>query len=71
MATTSSLLRDRVTLQLRCVDRVVLHGYVPALMTKYQVGLDHYRGVNQAGAPTGQAKINSIATHSSETEALA
>ena len=37
MATSSSLLRDHVTLQVRCVDRVFLHAYVPGLMTKYQV----------------------------------
>jgi hypothetical protein len=37
MATTSSLLRDHVTLSIRSVDRVFLHAYVPGLMTKYQV----------------------------------
>src|SRR5207244_4171614 len=37
MATTSSLLRDHVTLSVRSVDRVFLHAYVPGLMTKYQV----------------------------------
>src|SRR5260370_25935699 len=37
MATTSSLLRDHVSLSVRSVDRVFLHAYVPGLMTKYQV----------------------------------
>ncbi|GAC1354658.1 MAG: hypothetical protein NVSMB4_16070 [Acidimicrobiales bacterium] len=37
MATVSSLLRDHVTLQVRSVDRVFMHAYVPGLMTKYQV----------------------------------
>ena len=33
MATIRSLLRDRVTLQLRSVDRIYLQGYVPKLMS--------------------------------------
>lgn len=37
MATIRSLLRDRVRLQLRSVDRVFLHGYVPKLMSEGQV----------------------------------
>ena len=37
MATASRLLRDHVTLQIRSVDRVFMHAYVPGLMTKYQV----------------------------------
>ena len=37
MATTSSLLRDHVTLSVRSVDRVFMHAHVPELMTKYQV----------------------------------
>ena len=32
MATISSLLADHVSLQVRCVDRVFLQGYVPRLM---------------------------------------
>lgn len=34
MATIRSLLRDRVTLQVRSVDRIFLHGYVPRLMSE-------------------------------------
>ena len=34
MATIRSLLRDRVTLQVRSVDRVFLQGYVPRLMSE-------------------------------------
>lgn len=37
MATGASLLRDHVTLHLRCVDRIFLHAYVPGLQTMYQV----------------------------------
>ncbi len=37
MATISSLLADHVTLQVRCVDRLFLQGYVPNLMTEGQV----------------------------------
>ena len=34
MATIRSLLRDRVTLQVRSVDRIYLHAYVPKLMSE-------------------------------------
>ena len=34
MATIRSLLRDRVTLQVRSVDRLFLHAYVPRLMSE-------------------------------------
>ena len=37
MATISSLLRDHVTLQVRSVDRLFLHAYVPKLMTQHQL----------------------------------
>jgi len=37
MATTGSLLGDRVTLQVRSVDRIFLQAYVPGLQTMYQV----------------------------------
>ena len=37
MATIASLLRDRVSLQVRSVDRIFLQGYVPKLMTPFQV----------------------------------
>ncbi|HEY2596751.1 MAG TPA: hypothetical protein VGK33_22885, partial [Chloroflexota bacterium] len=37
VATISSLLRDRVTLRVRSVDRLFLQAYVPKLMTQYQV----------------------------------
>jgi hypothetical protein len=37
VATIASLLRDRVTLQVRSVDRLFLQGYVPRLMTAGQV----------------------------------
>ena len=37
MATIASPLRDRVTLQLRSVDRVFMHAYVPGLQTMHQV----------------------------------
>ena len=37
MATISSLLADRVTLQVRSVDRLFFQGYVPRLQTKFQV----------------------------------
>lgn len=37
MATGASLLRDHVTLHLRCVDRIFGHGYCPGLQTMYQV----------------------------------
>jgi hypothetical protein len=37
VATISSLLRDRVTLRARSVDRLFLQGYVPKLMTQHQV----------------------------------
>ena len=37
MATISSLLRDHVTLRVRSVDRLFLQGYVPRLMTGFQV----------------------------------
>ena len=37
MATIASLLRDRVTLQIRSLDRLFLQGYVPKLMTAGQV----------------------------------
>jgi hypothetical protein len=37
MATTASLLRDRVTLRVRSVDRLFLQGYVPRLMCEGQV----------------------------------
>jgi hypothetical protein len=37
VATIRSLLRERVTLQLRSVDRVFLHAYVPKLMSEGQV----------------------------------
>jgi hypothetical protein len=37
VATIASLLRDRVTLQVRSVDRLFLQGYVPKLMTPFQV----------------------------------
>ena len=37
MATISSLLADRVTLQVRSVDRLFLQGYMPRLMTAGQV----------------------------------
>ena len=37
MGTIASLLRDRVTLQVRSVDRLFLQAYVPKLMTSFQV----------------------------------
>ena len=37
MATIASLLRDRVTLRVRSVDRLFLQAYVPRLMTSFQV----------------------------------
>ena len=37
MATIASLLRDRVTLQVRSVDRIFLAGYVPELQSEGQV----------------------------------
>jgi hypothetical protein len=37
VATIRSLLRDRVTLQVRSVDRIFLHGYVPRLMSEGMV----------------------------------
>jgi hypothetical protein len=37
MATIGSLLRDRVTLQVRSVDRIFLQAYVPGLQTMYQL----------------------------------
>jgi hypothetical protein len=37
VATIASLLRDRVTLQVRSVDRLFLQAYVPKLMTSFQV----------------------------------
>ncbi|HEX2310474.1 MAG TPA: hypothetical protein VHH91_07135 [Vicinamibacterales bacterium] len=37
MATIASLLRDRVTLRVRSVDRLFLQAYVPKLMTSFQV----------------------------------
>lgn len=37
MATSVSLLRDRVSLQVRSVDRIFLQGYVPRLMTAGQL----------------------------------
>lgn len=37
MATIASLLRDRVTLQVRSVDRIFLHAYAPKLQTMGQV----------------------------------
>ena len=37
MATITSLLRDRVTLRVRSVDRLFLQAYVPRLMTAHQV----------------------------------
>jgi hypothetical protein len=37
VATIASLLRDRVTLQIRSADRLVLHGYVPKLMCEGRV----------------------------------
>jgi hypothetical protein len=37
VATISSLLRDHVTLQVQSVDRLFLQGYVPKLMTQYQL----------------------------------
>jgi len=37
VATIASLLRDHVTLQVRSVDRLFLQGYVPKLMTGFQV----------------------------------
>jgi hypothetical protein len=37
MATVSSLLRERVTLQVRSVDRLFLHGYLPTLQTPGQL----------------------------------
>ncbi len=37
MATTGSLLRDRITLQVRSVDRIFLQAYVPGLQTMYQL----------------------------------
>lgn len=37
MATIGSLLRDRVTLETRSVDRIFLHAYVPGLQTMGQV----------------------------------
>lgn len=37
MATITSLLQDHVTLEVRSVDRIFLHAYVPRLQTQYQV----------------------------------
>jgi hypothetical protein len=37
VATIASLLRERVTLQVRSVDRLFLQAYVPRLMTSFQV----------------------------------
>jgi hypothetical protein len=37
VATIASLLRDRVTLRVRSVDRLFLQAYVPKLMTAHQV----------------------------------
>jgi len=37
VATITSLLRDRVTLRVRSVDRLFLQAYVPKLMTAHQV----------------------------------
>jgi hypothetical protein len=37
MATISSLLAERVTLQVRSVDRLFFQGYVPRLQTQFQV----------------------------------
>jgi hypothetical protein len=38
MADYSTLLRDRVTLAVRSVDRVFLQGYVPHLQTRHRRG---------------------------------
>jgi hypothetical protein len=35
VATIASLLRDRVTLRVRSVDRLFLQAYVPRLMTSF------------------------------------
>jgi hypothetical protein len=37
VATIRSLLRDRVTLRVRSVDRIFLHGYVPKLISEGMV----------------------------------
>jgi len=37
MATIASLLSERVSLRVRSVDRIFLHGYLPRLQTKFQV----------------------------------
>jgi hypothetical protein len=37
MATIASLLRDRVSLQVNCVDRIFLAGYIPTLQSEGQV----------------------------------
>jgi hypothetical protein len=37
VATIASLLRERVTLRVRSVDRLFLQAYVPKLMTSFQV----------------------------------
>ncbi|MFN2628417.1 MAG: hypothetical protein ABR569_07255 [Gaiellaceae bacterium] len=37
MATIRSLLRDRLTLQVRLVDRIFLQGYLPRLMSEGMV----------------------------------
>ena len=37
MATIASLLSERVSLRVRSVDRIFLHGFVPRLRTKFQV----------------------------------
>lgn len=46
MLTIAELLREHVSLDLECVDRVYLNGYVPALQTSGGLVyfLEHQRG---------------------------
>ena len=37
MVTISELMRDQVTLEIECLDRLYLNGYVPTLQTSGQV----------------------------------
>jgi hypothetical protein len=58
MATASSLLRDHVTLQVRSVDRIFLHAYVPKLQTMGQVIAFLLHRRYRIPSPAGLGKIS-------------
>jgi hypothetical protein len=57
MADYSTLLRDRVTLAVRSVDRVFLQGYVPHLQTRHRRGQMFFQILGAGGDRRSRADV--------------